>query len=384
MLRKTGYECDTNVISNQKEAPFVTNEPSSQPQRSAADFQDCISRQKFEHLVSVRGESDEWDFKATLSDLTTTSARVNLAKDALAFCNLPAGGTIIVGVADDYERVGLNASEKIDTTAIRRAIEKYIDGEFTVLAAEHILVEPGKNQERRYGIVYFRRRFAQPVLAAQDGQITNNKPPLFRSGDILIRRGAASIRANSGDVRRLFTNSIVHKERVRAVNELWSCLVEQRRLMGGVEFLYDILLDSEYSEALARPSLLAALGNLTEGEFATQVDHLQLRVSMVRPHIPQTLYQQYRACSAFTGRLHLKVMRQRDAKKLTSWTELEGGAPDLALRQMALKLVPQDELDHYWPSQAVGSATIRPVRPVLDAAEQGILGAIDLVLHGLG
>jgi hypothetical protein len=93
------------------------------------------------------------------------------------------------------------------------------------------------------------------VLAALDGQITNDRPPLFRSGDILIRRGAASIRANSGDVRRLFTNSIVHEERVRAVNELWSCLVEQRRLMGGVEYLYDILADSEYPDVITRSNV---------------------------------------------------------------------------------------------------------------------------------
>jgi hypothetical protein len=37
-----------------------------------------------------------------------------------------------------------------------------------------------------------------------------------------------------------------------------------------------------------------------------------LRVSMVRPHIPEKLYQQYRACAALVGRLHMKAMR-RDA-----------------------------------------------------------------------
>lgn len=103
------------------------------------------------------------------------------------------------------------------------------------------------------------------MLAALDGQITNDRPPLFRSSDILIRRGATSIRANSGDVRRLFVNSIVHEERVRAVNELWSCLVEQRRLMGGVEYLYDILADSEYPEVITRSNLRTPLGQLRRG-----------------------------------------------------------------------------------------------------------------------
>jgi hypothetical protein len=354
---------------------------SSQP---PADYPDRISRQTFEQLVSVRGEGDDWDFKVTLGDLSSTSARVSLAKDALAFCNLPTGGTIIVGVTDDYERVGLKAAEKIDTTVIRRAIEKYVDGDFIVVAAEHTLVESGANEEKRYGIVHFRRRFAQPVLAALDGHVPNDKSPVFRSGDILIRRGAASIRANSGDVRRLFTSSIVHEERVRAVNELWSCLVEQRRLMGGVEFVYDILADSEYPEVFSKSDFRDALGHLTEGQHAAQLDRLQLRVNMVRPHIPEQLYQQYRACAAFVGRLHMKAIRQRDAGVFVPWTELEDGSPDLPLRHLALELVPQDELDGYWAGQATGFGTHRPVRPVIDAAERGVLSAINLVLSGLG
>jgi len=308
----------------------------------------------------------------------------NLAKDALAFCDLPSGGTILAGVTDDYEHVGLKAAEKIDTTVIRRAIEKYIDGDFIVVAAEHTLGEAGVNEEKRYGIVHFRRRFAQPVLAALDGHVPNDKSPLFRSGDILIRRGAASIRANSGDVRRLFTNSIVHEERVRAVNELWHCLVDQRRLMGGVEYLYDIFADSEYPEVITKPDLRDVLGHLTEGQHAAQLDRLQLRVNLVRPHIPEQLYQQYRACAAFVGRLHMKAIRQRDAGVFVPWTELENGSPDLPLRHLALELVPQDELDGYWAGRAIGFGTHRPVRPVIDAAERGVLSVINLVLSGQG
>lgn len=154
-------------------------------------FQERISRQAFEQLVHVRGEGDEWDFKASLGDLADTTSRVNLAKDALAMCNLRDGGILIVGVTDHFDRIGLAASEHIDTTAIRRALEKYIDGDFLVLAAEHTLVEPGETALKRFGIVYLRRRFAQPVLAAVDGHVPNQKQPLFRSGDILVRRGAA-------------------------------------------------------------------------------------------------------------------------------------------------------------------------------------------------
>src|SRR3712207_3679470 len=113
---------------------------SGQPLQRAADYQDRISRLALEQLVHVRAEGDEWDFKATLNDLSINAARISLANDALAFCNLPAGGTIIIGVTKDYELVGLTDTEMIDTTTIRRAIEKYIDCDFIVVAAEHALV----------------------------------------------------------------------------------------------------------------------------------------------------------------------------------------------------------------------------------------------------
>lgn len=83
-----------------------------------------VSREVFEHFAAVHGEGDEWDFKETLGDLVENSVRANLAKDALAFCNLPGGGTLVVGIADDYSHIGLRPNETIDTTAIRNAIEK--------------------------------------------------------------------------------------------------------------------------------------------------------------------------------------------------------------------------------------------------------------------
>jgi Putative DNA-binding domain len=347
-------------------------------------LQDQVSRAAFERLVHVRGEGDDWDFKATLGDLSKPPARVNLAKDALAFCNLSAGGTIIVGVTDDFERNGLAEGEALDTTAIRQAVEKYIDGDFTVLAAEHTLTEDGESESKRFGIVHFRRRSTQPVLAALDGQITNDKPPLFRPGDILIRRGAASIRANSGDVRRLLTSSVVHEAQVRAVDELWTCTVEQRRLLGGLEYLYDIFYDLEYPEVVSRPDLRGALGSLSEGQHASRLDGLQLRVNLVRPHIPDELYQQYRACAAFVGRLQMKAIRQRDAGIFVSWTVLDDGRPDLPLRQLASELLTSEEIEALWAGQATDFGTHRPLRPAIDATERDLLTAIRQILSGMG
>jgi hypothetical protein len=80
----------------------------------------------------------------------------------------------------------------------------------------------------------------------------------------------------------------------------------------------------------------------------------------------------------------MKAIRQRDAGVFVPWTELENGSPDLPLRHLALELVPQGELDGYWAGRATGFGAHRPVRPVIDAAERGVLSAINLVLSGLG
>ena len=114
----------------------------------------------------------------------------------------------------------------------------------------------------------------------------------------------------------------------------------------------------------ANPTSATRLGRLTEGQHAAKLDRLRLRVNLVRPHIPEHLYHQYGACAALVGRLHMKAIRQRDAGVFVPWTELDDGSPDLPLRQLALELVPQDELDGYWTGRDTNVGTFRPVRPV--------------------
>ena len=256
-----------------------------QPQHDHGVPHARVSRQALDAHVAVRGEGDEWDFKATLGDLTTAASRVTLAKDALAFANLPEGGTIIVGVANDFTRVGLGDAEHLDTTAIRLAIEKYIDGDFVVVAAEHVVAEEGE-ELKRFGIVHFSRRSLQPVIAAKDGQFSSGRPLEFRKGDILVRRGAASTRANTGDVRRLLTSSVVSQERMDAAKELWAAVVGLRELLGGVETLFDILTADEYSDVPGNPNLRAYVTEETEFEIATKASEIGRRVRLLRPLLP--------------------------------------------------------------------------------------------------
>jgi hypothetical protein len=343
-------------------------------------YQERVSYTALQQLLSVKGEGDEWDFKETLG--TGTEARVNVAKDALAFCNVPGGGSLVVGVTKDYKQVGLAATEQIDTTAIRNMVEKYIDGDYVLLAAEHELVPDGESSPRRFGIVYFRRRTSQPVLAAIPGNLSSGSP-LFRSGDILIRRGAQSIRANSGDVRRLLTSTVVSAERVSAVNELWSALVEQRRLMRGPEFLYGILAESEYADVPTKATLRLQLEALTQPQHATHVDDLQLKVNLVRPHLDDNLYEQYRRCSALVGRVQWKAIQNRDERTFQAWTVVKDGSQDDALVTLAAEILPAAEIERLWAGSQTELGTWRPLAPLFDAAEATLLASIRQVLSGL-
>jgi hypothetical protein len=54
--------------------------------------------------------------------------------------------------------------------------------------------------------------------------------------------------------------------------------------MGGVEYLYDILADSEYPDVITRSNLRVSLGQLTEGQHAAQLDRLaRTPLSLMKP-----------------------------------------------------------------------------------------------------
>ncbi len=167
------------------------------------------------------------------------------------------------------------------------------------------------------------------------------------------------------------------------MNELWSCEVEHRQLISGVEYLYDILVDSEYASVPSDPRLNIALHELTEAGHAQTVGDLQRRVSLTRPYIPDQLYQQYRSLSGVVGRVGLKAARQKEAHVFAAWTDLDDGGPDSYLRQMAAGLLAPTELDSIWTGVLSSVGTYRPLRPLIDAAERGLLHIIDNVLRGM-
>ena len=110
------------------------------------------------------------------------------------------------------------------------------------------------------------------MIAAEDGQFSNDRPLEFRRGDIFVRRGAA--RASTADVRRLLTSSVVSQSGWTPRRNLWAAVVELREVLGGVETLFDILTPDEYGGVPGNPNLRAYVTGETEFEIAAKVGEI--------------------------------------------------------------------------------------------------------------
>jgi tetratricopeptide (TPR) repeat protein len=215
-------------------------------QRRVSSAQDPVSRQVLLDLLTKRGEDDHWDFKETLGDLTTNSARAALTKHVLAFSNTAGGGNLVLGVKDKtYELVGLEPVYKLDTTLLNNSLTKYTKAYVHIStridsfsAAE--LDDASWVGSKLFGLVYVHPGTSIAVTSCP-------YQGLFNEGDILVRRGAQSVRADQAAVdaliaqrakarsrpRGLSSNLPPREEvasrfigRVREINSLWQWFLE--------------------------------------------------------------------------------------------------------------------------------------------------------------
>jgi hypothetical protein len=169
-----------------------------------------VSQETLESLLSIHGEGDHLDFKQSFS-LSSPQARVELVRDMLAFANTENGGHIIFGVDKAYVPIGLPPVDSlppvdrlIDTTAIYKAIEKYIPTDMRFMAAEYELLHDGWTHKRRFGILYI-AQYPGIALAKCDVSYYDGTKDIkvIKSSDILVRRGAQSCHADQASLDRL-------------------------------------------------------------------------------------------------------------------------------------------------------------------------------------
>ncbi len=172
---------------------------------TSEELQRQVSQEKLENLLRVHGEENSLDFKRYFSP-SSQHARAELVRDILAFANTEGGGHIVFGVEDKtYEPIGSPKDVHFDTTTIYNAISKYITVPIRLMAAEYEIERPTWPEKRRFGIVYI-AEYPEVVTPRSDIAYEDERKKtitLARSGDIFVRLGAQSIRADQASLERL-------------------------------------------------------------------------------------------------------------------------------------------------------------------------------------
>jgi len=147
-------------------------------------------------IMSKKRESSEIDFKMTLD--ISKERFAELAKDIFAMANW-GGGYVVLGVRENqygrFDQIGLPKDFHIDQADLQQKFNSYSQDPIS-LEYREFDYEVGENV-RRYAIIYVPP--STKILKPQKDGISKGQggreKTLFKSGDILTRRGTQSLKA---------------------------------------------------------------------------------------------------------------------------------------------------------------------------------------------
>lgn len=204
MQQRTGSARTNRSTAPRHERPLQSSKRSN--------LSRMVTRERLIALLQIQGEADELDFKA-IFDLSSKRAKAEFARDALGALNTDGGMHIVFGVQDNtFVPLGLGPGDRVDTTTIYKALASYIDGDIPCVAAAYDLRASDLNRDgewegtRRFGLVFIARRpgIARPGCDAAFPDAKGRMESVLQVSDVLVRRGAQTVLANTDDLRRLF------------------------------------------------------------------------------------------------------------------------------------------------------------------------------------
>jgi len=183
---------------------------------SIAAIQELIARQEvtpdlLPHFVNadtgevtLRCESEYWDYKRELYDLENNKEIAELAADVLAFHNT-RGGYIICGITKQYMVLGVHddLATAIEAGTINSKLRKFIGHSFHCRYTTMRLPIGGTRKTHAIIFIPPRKGLAVPVGATVSG--------FFKEGEIFLRANDGKKRAQT-DADFLFANSIVEPD----------------------------------------------------------------------------------------------------------------------------------------------------------------------------
>lgn len=161
-----------------------------------------VTEDQLRLLLDQQSETEILDYKSEL-DLVDKAkksrAQVELAKDVAAMLS-GRGGHLVIGVDENGTPTGLLSAEQVaqlDESRLRKRLEKFIPEGIEIRVASH---EIGGT---RVALIHVSPHPDGLVVMKADGFYLDGKKegPVFREGDVFIRRGTESRRLGQAELR---------------------------------------------------------------------------------------------------------------------------------------------------------------------------------------
>ncbi len=170
-----------------------------------------LSDEKILELINRGMEYEKLDYKREFN-IDRREDIVKLAKDVCAMAN-SGGGHIIIGIDNNYNKIGFNPDKKIDEADLRNKINSYLEPKVNLYYREFKTTINGK--EVKFGVIY-----VEPantiVFTSRDGNYPiprNRTKSEFRKGMVFIRDGSKSRPAEPGEFFEMI-RKLVFQQRV--------------------------------------------------------------------------------------------------------------------------------------------------------------------------
>jgi len=191
-----------------------------------------FSAERLQMLIKLGVEEERLDYKSeyNLSDSKGTKDKVELVRDIVGMVNT-YGGYIVLGVHEVKNSTGKRFSPKgmspeactfLDVSDLRQQVEAYVTERIEIQFKLHTLSE---YDNQTFGVIFVPPSRNSPIIFSNAGQYTDKSGPnirnrtLFYAGDVVVRKGASTEKADQSDMRRIISE-IRQREKGRWTEEI--------------------------------------------------------------------------------------------------------------------------------------------------------------------